>query len=210
MKPNAWLSVPLEHYEGHMSAAAVAQLTVLADLFERALRQTKPPSAAILGVAGGNGLDRIDPAVTTRILGIDIHPDYLEAIRARYPSLPGLQLHQRDLTQPGLALEPVALVHAALVFEHTGLGTPVENALSLVAPGGWFSVVLQLPSTQQQAVAPTGYASMQSLKNDFAFVDAAAFQQHPARHGFVLTHEETIPLPGGKAFWWGLFTAPSA
>ena len=48
-----------------------------------------------------------------------------------------------DLADMPLSLTPVALVHAALLFEHTGLGRCLENALLLVATGGKLSVVLQ-------------------------------------------------------------------
>ena len=63
-----WLRVPLADYEGHMSAAGVEQLAPLADLFRQALTQTNPESVAILGIAGGNGLEHIDPAWLVAIL----------------------------------------------------------------------------------------------------------------------------------------------
>jgi len=37
----------------------------------------------------------------------------------------------------------VELVHAALIFEHAGTGRCLENAISLVSPGGHLSVVTQ-------------------------------------------------------------------
>jgi hypothetical protein len=43
-------------------------------------------------------------------------------------------------------LEPVQLVHAALVFEHAGVDDCLDNALSMIAPGGNLSVVLQMPA----------------------------------------------------------------
>lgn len=58
------------------------------------------------------------------------------------------------------------LVHAELIFEHVGLGLALENALSIVAPGGGFWVVLQLPS-EEEHVASTSYTSLQTLKQDF-------------------------------------------
>lgn len=82
---NPWLDIPLEDYEGHMSSPGVAQLKALADLFEEALNQCRPKSVAILGIAGGNGLERIDISVTNQIVGIDIHPTYLEVVRNRRP-----------------------------------------------------------------------------------------------------------------------------
>ena len=60
------------------------------------------------------------------------------------------------------------LVHAELIFKHVGLGLALENALFSVAPGGGFSVVLQLPSEEEERdVASTSYTSLQTLKQDF-------------------------------------------
>jgi len=36
-----------------------------------------PSSVAMLGCAGGNGLERVDPGVTTRVVAVDIHLSYL-------------------------------------------------------------------------------------------------------------------------------------
>ena len=69
------------------------------------------------------------------------------------------------------------LVHAELIFKHVGLGLALENALLSVAPGGGFTVVLQLPSEEERDVASTSYTSLQTLKQDF----------HVDRHRRVLT-----------------------
>ena len=63
---NPWLSVPLADYEAHMRSPAVQQLDALSDLFAEALAFCNPASVAILGIAGGNGLERIDPIVVQR------------------------------------------------------------------------------------------------------------------------------------------------
>ena len=112
-----WLSIPLEDYEGHMDSPGVFQLAALAELFKRALDFTRPESVAVLGIAGGNGLNQIDPAATTRIVGVDINHRYLDEVQLRFPGLPGLELHCLDLAGDDVRLEPVALVHAALIFE---------------------------------------------------------------------------------------------
>jgi hypothetical protein len=147
---NPWLSIPLNDYEGHMSSPGVQQLTALAELFKRALDYCLPESVAVLGVAGGNGLEQIDGSVTKRIVGVDINQRYLDEVQRRIGSgrLAGLELYCRDLAAGDLRISAVALVHAALIFEHTGLGAALDNALSLVAPGGYLSVVVQLPSEQ--------------------------------------------------------------
>lgn len=200
-----WVNVPLADYEGHMSAAGVEQLAPLADLFREALAQTNPESVAILGIAGGNGLEHIDPATTTRTVGIDINAEYLEVVAQRHPSLQALELHHHDLAEKPIEIQPVDLVHAALVFEHAGTGQCLENALKLLNPTAHLSVVLQLPSDQQTGVAPTPYPSIQSLKQTFQHIDPAWLVQTLTPRGLHLEHEARHPLPSGKAFWHGIF-----
>src|SRR5215831_13655042 len=204
---NPWLSIPLKDYEGHMSSPGVQQLTALAELFKRALDYCVPGSVAVLGVAGGNGLEQINCEATKRIVGVDINQRYLNEVDRRFGSgrLAGLELYCRDLAEGDLSTPPVALVHAALIFEHAGLGLALEHALYLVAPGGRFSVVLQAPSKHEEGVTPTGYTSMQTLKKDFALIDCEEFQCLLREKGFELVEQEDWPLPGGKALWLGVF-----
>jgi len=202
---NPWLAIPLEDYEGHMGSAGVRQLTVLAELFRCALDGCLPESVAVLGVAGGNGLEQIDCAATKRIVGVDLNQRYLDEVQRRFGTLPGLELHCRDLAQADFRLAPVALVHAALIFEHARLGLALKNALSLVARGGSLSVVLQLPSKEEPGVASTNYTSMQALKQDFALIDSGEFRHLLARKGFQLVAHENRSLPAGKALWLGVF-----
>ena len=201
---NPWLSVPLDDYEAHMSAPDVRQLDALADLFAVAVSSFRTASVAVLGIAGGNGLDRIDSRITTRIVGLDLNPSYLEAVRRRYAGLPGLELHCVDLSRETVDLEPVQLVHAALVFEHTGTGRCLENALSLVSGDGALSVVLQMPGEGAE-VSPSPVVSMQALKPHFSLVDPEWLTETLAARGFELRNQSHRALPGGKAFWMGVF-----
>lgn len=202
---NPWLTIPLEDYEGHMSSAGVKQLAALAELFKCALHRCRPESVAVLGVAGGNGLEHIDSSITKRIVGLDLNECYLREVERRFKTLAGLELYCCNLAEEDLSLAPVAMVHAGLIFEHVGLGIALENALSLVAPGGQFSVVLQLPSEEEPGVAATGYRSMQRLKQDFALIDPVELQRLLGRKGFELVEHEQRSLPAGKAFWLGIF-----
>lgn len=192
-------------YEGHMNAPEVGQLPVLAELFKRVLERWRPQSVAIVGVAGGNGLDAIDSSVTKRIVGIDINEEYLEAVEQRFDTLPGLELHGCDLAMQAPELAPVALVHAALLFEHTGLGATLNNVLSLIQAEGKLSVVLQLPSAQAEDVAITKHTSLQSVKQNFALIEVEGFRFEMASRGFQILEEDKQLLPGGKAFWLGVF-----
>jgi hypothetical protein len=204
---NPWLSIPLEDYEGHMDSPSVQQSTALAGLFKRALDYCLPHSVAVLGVAGGNGLEQIDCAATKRTIGVDINQHYLDEVQRRfgYGRLTGLELYCHDLAGRNLNRAPVALVHAGLIFEHVGLGLALENALSLVASGGHLSVVLQLPSELDEGVTSTSYTSMQTLRQDFALIDIREFQRLLEQRGFQLVEEEDRPLPAGKTLWLGVF-----
>jgi hypothetical protein len=200
---NPWLSIPLGDYEGHMASAGVEQLSALSFLFERALRHVRPRSVAVVGIAGGNGLEHIEASIT-RVVGIDIHAGYLDEVRRRFPQLP-LELHCLDIAREREPIPPVDLVHAALIFEHAGIGAALDNALSLVGPGGALSVVLQLPSTATADVAPTRFASMTSLRDHFTLVDFDELRQIVESKGFDPLVEEAKAVPGGKALWLGIF-----
>jgi hypothetical protein len=203
---NPWLRIPLADYEGHMKSEEVQQLDPLAELFAEALRCCHPASIAVLGIAGGNGLDRIDTSMTKRIVGLDINPLYLEETRQRYVDRLPLELHCMDLCKQIEGFEPVQLVHAALVFEHAGVDRCLENAFLLVAPGGALSIVLQLPSESVPGVSGSQFLAMQELKSDFTLIDPAWLQKRLAGRGFSLTHQVRRSLPAGKGLWMGIFS----
>lgn len=204
-QPDPWLDIPLADYEGHMKAPEVGQLDVLSELFAEALAGCRPESVAVLGIAGGNGLEHVDPVVTRRVVGVDINPSYLNALQHRHGARLKLELHCIDLAEHLIRFAPVQLVHAALIFEHAGTGRCLENAIALVAPGGTLSVVLQLPAGSQPNVAATPFPSLQKLQDHFALIDPQQFQTTLKQAGFHLKHEGRRPLPSAKAFWLGVF-----
>ena len=193
-----------------MSSAEVQQLGALSDLFAEAIGRCRPFSIAVLGIAGGNGLDHIDSNITPRVVGLDLNPLYLEAVRQRYSHLPGLELHCVDLSEQHVELEPVQLVHAALVFEHAGVDCCLENATSMILPGGNLSVVLQLPTESGQTIGASQFFSIQNLKSHFSLISPAWVRESRAGRGFRLTHQTTRALSAGKGFWMGIFSAPEA
>ena len=202
---NPWLSIPLAEYEGHMKSAEVQQLNVLSELFAEALSCCSPESVAVLGIAGGNGLEHIDGNITRRIVGLDVNPLYLDEVRRRYAGKCDLELHCLDLAVQHVDLEPVRLVHAALVLEHAGVGLCLENALSLVAPAGYLSAVLQLPSASDPTVGASPFSSIQRLESPFSLIDPAWFRERLGERGFSLMRETRRSLVSGKGFWMGVF-----
>jgi hypothetical protein len=52
-----------------------------------------PRRLAVLGVAGGNGLDLIDPETTDAVFTYDVNSDYLAVCGARHRDALGDRLH---------------------------------------------------------------------------------------------------------------------
>ena len=181
------------------------QLDVLWELFAEALACCRPSSVAVLGIAGGNGLDHVDPNITKRVVGLDGNPLYLDEVRRRYAGKYVLGLYRVDLAAEPVDMEPLQLVHAALVFEHAGTDLCLENALSLVGPGGSLSTVLQLPSDFEQGVTASQFPSMQRLKDHFSLIDPTWFRETLAQRGLRLIHEARRSLVSGKGLWMGVF-----
>lgn len=193
--------------------AAVRQQGVLSDLFAEALMVRRPGSVAVLGVAGGNGLERLERRLTRRIVGIDIQPEYLEAVRNRFADLEGLELHCVDLTRAKLAAKPVDLVHTALLLEHiaadaNALDRSLDNAIALIAPEGALSVVLQLPGSKEEEVGSSGGASIQRLKERFTLIAPKRLLELLRARGLEPVWETQRQQPNGKGFWLGIFLRP--
>jgi hypothetical protein len=141
---NPWLDISLQDYEGHMSLPSIGQAQVLADQFERLMKRELPSSVAVIGCAGGNGLDRIAAGAVGRVVAVDINREYIDETSRRYSNrLPCLDLHCADVQSDTLRFEPVDPYYAALLSRHSSsaLATLKRNC----RPGGVLAAVLQLP-----------------------------------------------------------------
>ncbi|MBM3315539.1 class I SAM-dependent methyltransferase, partial [candidate division WOR-3 bacterium] len=87
---NPWLHVPAADYEAHMGPQGADQSRPLAELFAGFYRKSRPAALAVPGCATGNGLECVDPAVTKRLVGIDINPEFLRVAAERLPRLRGI------------------------------------------------------------------------------------------------------------------------
>src|SRR6266581_1065602 len=122
-RPNPWSLVSAAEYEAHMGPAGADEL-------------------APLGVATGNGLEHVDPAVTRRTVGLDVNLSYLAVARQRFMRLgASLELRCVDLERAELDAGGFDLVHAALVLEHVDVRRAVARLASWLAPAGAFCVV---------------------------------------------------------------------
>src|SRR5665213_533662 len=141
-----WQEIPLLDYEAHMSLPSVGQAQMLADQLAQLIERYTPSSVAIIGCAGGNGLERIDSARVERVVAVDINPEYIAAAELRYADrLANLDLLCADVQSELLRLDPVDLIYAALVFEYVDISATFATLKRNLRPGGTLAVLLQLP-----------------------------------------------------------------
>jgi SAM-dependent methyltransferase len=194
---NPWLAIPLADYEAHMALPQVGQAHLLAELLAAALREHAPRSVAIVGCAGGNGFDRVP--VGTRLVGLDVNPDYVATARARSGARAGLELHVADVTTDDLPFERVDLVYAALFFEHVEPAIALRRLAGKLNAAGVLVAVLQLPSAHGE-ITPSPYTSLEALAPTMRLVEPAALARIAAREGYVSMSEGIATASGGKQF----------
>ena len=197
-QPHPWLGIDLHVYERHMSDAQVGQLQRLHDITLEQLAAYPSRAIGVLGIAGGNGLDLIDPQ-TDAVYGYDVNPGYLAACEARYRAGLGDRLHLIEARiDRSLRIERVGLLIANLIIEYVG----VEEFIAFVAANarsiGVLSCVIQRNDTSG-FVSSTDYASsfdgLASVSSDVA-PETLASAMAEARFE-ALDHFEH-PLPNGK------------
>jgi SAM-dependent methyltransferase len=204
-----WLQIPLTDYEAHMAASNVDQAILLADAFSEVLQRFRPASVAVIGCAGGNGFDRIDPRMTPRVVGVDINPEYLEATAQRHAGrFRDMVLCNADIGAEGLNLEPVNLSYAALVFEYVDVSRALGNLFSLCREGGHLVTVLQLPSAALAAITPTAIASIVRLAPAMKLVDPSALAEVAQGIGFALLDSARVTSSAGKPFAVQVYQRP--
>jgi SAM-dependent methyltransferase len=204
-----WLQIPLADYEAHMAAPNVDQAILLADAFSAVLRRFSPTSIAVIGCAGGNGFDRIDPRATSRVVCVDINPEYLDATARRHSaSFSNFILCNADIGGEALDLEPVDLGYAALVFEYVDVAGALRNLFSICRAAGHLVAVLQLPSASLAAITPTAIASIGRLAPAMKLVDPSALAELARSVGFSLLESTQVTSSAGKAFAIQVYQRP--
>src|SRR5262245_48962892 len=197
---NPWLNVPLEDYEGHMALPYVGQAKLLSELFGSAIEQYAPCSVAILGCAGGNGLERIATTAIARVVCIDINPDYVERTRVRFGTrFARLELHVGDLQTGVFAVDPVELVYAGLLFEYVDVAKVLATTRPMLCPAGVLVTVLQLLGSVPD-VTPSPYTSLSALSSALHLVSPQRLRQLAEKVSFGFIEEKIVQAEGGKRF----------
>jgi len=202
--PHPWLSVTAADYEGHMGPEGEGQLGALSDAFGQIYRSVRPARLALLGCATGNGLERVDPAITVRAVGVDLNIQYVAVARQRFRALGArLELYCGDVLSARLDAGSFDLVHAALLFEYVHPELLARAIGGWVAPGGSCSVVLQLPGGEPPGASR--FETIRKLDGTMRLVPPAEVADLLAAQGLRRAGAWEVPLRGGKRFHVGVF-----
>jgi SAM-dependent methyltransferase len=197
--PNPWTVVPAADYERHMGPEGADQLAPLSAAFQEVYLATQPDRVLVLGCATGNGLEHVDPAVTKRIVGVDVNLQYLGVARQRFFHLgPRLELFCAEAEKFRAAPASFDLVHAALLFEYLHPEVLVRRIAEWLAPDGTCSVVLQRPGGE------TPFATSKALQiigRAAKHVDPDELTRLFDHYGLPRRRAKTVPLRHGKSFW---------
>lgn len=205
---NPWLDIPAEDYDAHMQADGVEQAQALDRVFGELYAELRPSRLAVLGCGTGTGLRHVDAAVTRRVIAVDVNAAYLELARARAPHLARcMALVTAPVEECALAPGAFDQIHAALLFEYADPARVLPRIATWLAPGGALTVVLQEPGGDDGPVAATTVASVRTLADVMTIVPAERFRTLAEGHGFVERRGQELPLPRGKRFYVGVFTA---
>jgi hypothetical protein len=197
---NPWLQVPLADYEGHMEY--VGQARMLDRIFGEALRTLQPRSVAVLGAAGGSGFSHLATSSIVRAVAVDLNRDYLLELERRFGDrIQGLEIVCGDLGDPAIDFAPVALVHAALIFEYVDMARALHRIRAWLLPDGVLTVVLQLPDQSVARVSPSPFGSVAALGSVMNLQGTEEFRAAAAATGFIEIANDAVTLPTGKRFF---------
>jgi len=135
--PNPWTVVPAADYERHMGPQGVDQRAPLSAIFEEVYAAAQPDRLLVLGCGTGDGLEHVNPAVTKRIVGVDVNLQYLGVARQRFIGLGArLELFCSEAERFRAAPASFDLVHAALLLEYLHPEPLVRRIAEWLAPHG--------------------------------------------------------------------------
>lgn len=197
MRENPWKSVSLDSYEKHMSLDSVMQLQTMNRMMKEQFYKYPANRIMILGIAGGNGLEHIDPLKAEKVYGVDINEDYLTVCRSRYQSLgETFETVCADITQNNYELPKADKIIANLFIEYVGY----DNFLIAVQKSGatQVSCIIQV-NTGEGFVSESPYIrEFDGLAQVHHMIDEMGLTEAMAGEGFVIKDRKEEELPNGK------------
>ena len=198
---NPWQCIALTDYENHMALPEVGQASMLAAEFARAVADAHPRDLALVGCAGGNGLEQLIGTPFDRVICVDINASYVEQLRARYqPQITNLECCACELER-FRTRGSVDLVFGGLVFEYTRLDEAIESVALLLSAGGAFVALIQMPARGVPTVSPSPFAhALSGVADVFRYVVPKVLIEGSAKRGLVACGQRRVVLDSGKSF----------
>lgn len=201
--PNPWVVVPAADYERHAGPDGLDQLAPLSAIFQEVYLATQPDRALVLGCATGNGLEHVDPAVTQRVVGVDVNLQYLGIARQRFFHLgPRLELYCTEAEKFRAQAGSFDLVHASLLLEYLHPEVLVRKIAEWLADDGTCSLVVQLPGGDPTP-APT--KTLQLIDKAARLVSPEELTRLLDHYGLARKRARTVPLAHGRSVWAATF-----
>jgi len=194
---NPWKEIRLADYENHMTWHSVMQAQIMNTMMKEQFYQYPVKTIMILGIAGGNGLEHINPDIIEKVFGVDINREYLDECAKRYSQLNGsLSLLQVDLMDDSIVLPIADLVVANLLIEYVGY-TCFQKVINQVQPT-YVSCAVQIN-------ADTSFVSDSPYSNALDNLDSVHHQMSQDKLvealdsiGYHLILENDVLLPNDK------------
>ncbi len=196
---NPWEDIKLDDYEKHMSLDSVKQLQTMNFMMKAQFNAYPVVSAMVLGIAGGNGLDHVDPEKYQCVYGVDINEDYLHAVESRYADLSDvLKCLKVDLINESDLLPHAELIIANLLIEYIGYEA-FQKAVKTVDPL-YVSCVIQINTDSEQWVSDSPYLhAFDRLDEVHHQMEEDELERAMNEIGYVRSLIQKEDLPNGKA-----------
>lgn len=198
---NPWEDISLDTYENHMKLDSVKQLQTLNKIMKAQFEAYPVKTAMVLGVAGGNGLEHVDPSKYETVYGVDINGEYLKAAFERYKELVDsgiFKLLKTDIIGEAANLSHAELLIANLLIEYVGYEA-FSKAVSVVNPR-YVSCAIQINEDVQNWVSDSPYIhafdGLDEVHHQMEEKELASFLE---RIGYSEISRTKESLPNGKA-----------
>ncbi len=203
---NPWLQIPLADYEGHMALPSIAQAQMLGGQLESLALEYLPSSVALVGCAGGNGLEQLNPEKVTRVVAIDINPDYVRQTVIRHSQrFDRFEPYCVDVQSERLAFGSVDLIFAPLIFEYVDVSVALRELRRNCHESTILAAVLQLPGTTHEQISPSAFAGVRTLASSMHLVPPEHFRSMAVLAGFIHLRSAAFRSPAGKPFCLEIF-----
>lgn len=180
-------------------------LAPLSRAFAQVYRAARPARLLVLGCGTGAGLEHVDPAVTARVVGVDLNLQYLAVARQRHQRLGArLELYCADARTADLAEGGFDLVHAALLAEYLDPEALVAAMARAAAPGATCAVVQRLPGGEPAEEAWPA-ESVRALAEATRLVEPADLSALLARRGLRRAGAWEVAARGGRRLRASIF-----